>query len=200
MPSPKRGIAERSTRKAKVNITRRNNTNGVLKTTMAALLSGRPFPKPPAHPGAPYKVTQNAREAARKGMNKFQQRSYTRSKSKSAGPSPYRMFSSAHRRELLELKEKGYDVESIIRRLQASHATLERLTRPPSTSKVAHSRSSSASKSAQGHSMGDKLIHYTEDGAPRTAKLKNISLDSNLLSLLRAEEMGWLVRHAAAAK
>jgi hypothetical protein len=163
---------------------------------MAAFLTGKPFPKPPAHPGRAHKVTQNARQAAREGMNMFEQRSYTRSKSKSAGPSPYRMFSAAHRRELLELKEKGYDIRSIIGRLEAKHATLERLTRP-STSKVPHSRSSSATSQ---QSMGEKYIYYTEGGAGRSIKLKDISLDSDLISLLRAEEMGWLIKHTMGKK
>jgi hypothetical protein len=60
------------------------------------------------------------------------------------------------------------------------------------------SKSASRKSSHSRPSLGDKYIYYTEEGASRSIQLKDISLDSDLMSLLRAEEMDWLLHHSMA--
>lgn len=169
MPSPK-GIALGSkTRKVKVgNLTARVN-NGIPRTSLAAFMSGRPFPKPPAHPGKAYKVTQNAKEANRRMRHENLMGSFIRSRSK-----------SVNRAELARAKQR---VKESMKRAAS---------RSKSVTKSPHTR-----KSASPASLGEKYIYFTEGTKQRKIQLKDISLQSDLTELLRAEEVDWLIRHSS---
>jgi hypothetical protein len=64
--------------------------------------------------------------------------------------------------------------------------------------KAAKARSSSTTRksphSRPSSSLGESIIHYTEDGVNKTIQLKNMTLDADYLDSLTEKQLDWLMK------